>query len=380
MRRAFGLLAFAALLPALVLAVTAPAAHADEATPPAAAPAPAATPAPAPAPAAAPVAPAQPPPAAAALVVGGCGTCCPTCDACLPRCARLTLEGHLSLLMDEPEGPPGGVSSGLPNAIDWDRLEYGLGFGGRVAYEWPALCSWTARIAGTFWGSWSDDGTETGTLGATPTPGGALNPSPTFAVPLSSEATLWDLEVSVWRPCTTAGTMCAAWGFGLRFASFEEESSFSFPLGVPVVGGPPGGQATLAADASNTLLAAQLMGRVGWCLCGGWDLTVDVAAFAGWRHTETEVATSGFTAPGLAGGTTEEDALGFGFAAEVALRYRVCPSWSLRGGYGLIALFDQARAYDLADLSRTASGSAGPRTSEEVVLGHRLFVGVEFNF
>ncbi len=335
----------------------------------------------------APVVVPAPPPPAPALVVAGCGTCapaCPTCQACLPACRRLTIEGHASLLMPGPEGAPGGVPSGLPNAIDWDSLDYDVAFGGRLAYEWRALRSWTARVSGTFWGSWSDTATVNGTLGARTAAGAAVTPSATMDVPLDSEATLFDVELSLWRPCVSTSCWCAAWGFGLRYVNFHEESTFSFPQATPpVVGGPPGvaTTATTAAEATNLLLAAQVLGRLGLCLTRDVDLTVDVAGFLGWRHTKSEVTPSGFVgAAVVTGGTVEEDALGFGFAADVALRWKVCPSWSLRAGYGVIALFDQARAYELADFSHTGNGNLGPKVSEDTVIAHRVFLGVEFDF
>lgn len=329
--------------------------------------------------------PPAPAPTPAAVVLAGCGPCATAmpapcgCGACLPACSRLTIEGHLSMLTPDPEGAPGRVRSTLPTAIDWSSLEYGLGFGGRVAYEWPVLCSWTARLGGTFWGSWKDDATVTGNLAATDVPGGAVNNSPTFAVPLRSEATLWDLSVGVWRPCAATSCWCAAWGLGLRYVSFHEESSYGFPV-VGGIAAPVTTLTNLAAESTNTLLAAQLMARVGWCLNRAWDFTVDVAAFAGWRHVENEVVPTGFTAPTPTGGKVEDDKFGFGFEVELALRWKVCRSWSVRGGYGLLALFDQSRAYQLVDFSHTGNLNLGPATSEDTLLAHRLFVGVEFNF
>lgn len=329
-------------------------------------------------------APQAPPPAPATMVVDSCAPpcappCAPACreaccSACLPKCGRLTLDLHVALL-DDPEGPPTGIAPGTPTAVDWDSLSYGLAIGGHAAYEWKAGCDWVARVGGTWWGNWSDDEVVNGNL-AGRNPNGGLSVSPLFDVPLESEATLWEAEVSLWRTCTTTPCWCAAWGWGLRYVSFEEESSFSFPAGTAALS-----TALTETEASNTLLAAQLLGRVGWCLNSRWDFTIEAAGFAGWRHTETDVVPT-WPAPSPPATHEEADEFGFGFAAELALRWKVCPSWSIRGGYGMIALFDQARSTELVEFGVLSPGAPITSTtaSEDTVLVHRLFLGVEFNF
>ena len=311
----------------------------------------------------------EPPPApmlwpGPSVVVAHTGDCC---DACLPRCGRLTLEGHVAMIIDEPEGPPGLVASGLPDAVDWNLLEYGVAFGGRAAFETRAFGSSTMRVEGTWWGQWEDDAAVTGTLGATTTPGGPVLPSPTFPVTLASEATLWDAQVSFWRPLTANPCSCWAWGWGLRYTSFSEESTHTFQQAVLT---------TVTGDADNTLLAAQLAVRAGWCLNDCWDLTLDVAGFVGWRHTEREVTVTNLPATG---GTAEDDELGFGFEAQVATRWKLSSSLSLRSGVGALVLFDQARGYQLVDFSHTANFNFGPAESEEMVLAFRAFAGVEWD-
>jgi hypothetical protein len=314
----------------------------------------------------------QPPPPSmpgAYEVVGQGRSGC--CDACLPRCRRLTLEGHAAMILDEPEGPPGLVSSGQPNAVDWNVLDYGVAFGGRAAFETHAFGSWVARVEGTWWGTWDDSDTVTGTLGATTTPGGAVNPSPTFAVGLESEATLWDAQVSFWRPLTANPCSCWAWGWGVRYTSFNEESTHTFPgIGAAPV------TVILTGEADNTLFAAQLAVRAGWCLNECWSLTLDLAGFAGWRHTEREVRVTNIAATG---GTAEDDDFGFGFEAQVAARWKLSSSLSLRFGAGALGLFDQARGYQLVDFTHTGNANFGPAESEEFVLAYRAFAGIEWD-
>jgi hypothetical protein len=294
------------------------------------------------------------------------------CSCFTPWCRRLRIDGHVAMV-DGPEGPPGGVSSGLADAIDWDSLDYGLAFGGSASFEWKHGCCGSTRVRGTYWGTWDDSDTVTGTLGATPFPGGPVQVSPVFAVDLSSEATLWDADVMFWRPVCRTPCSLVEIGIGARFVSFSEDSTFTFPQGAAT--------ATMDAEADNLLLAVQIGARAERCVTRCLSVFGEADAFVGWRHTEREVAAIGLLGPApIVGGSATDDGVGFGFSGELGLRWHVSRCWSVVGGYGFMLLFDQARGFELADFSNTLSLDLGPTGETSTLFAHRLFLGVELSF
>ena len=319
-----------------------------------------------------------PPAPPADSVVGGAGggtsvgwcappSCCPPpcCDPC--RGPSLDLQIH-GAWVNGLEGPLT-VPSSAADQVVWDPLDYGMSLGGRVAYHW-AWGRHTATVGGTYWGAWEDEHTTLGTLAASDVPGGVPNISPVFTVQFEAQTRLYGVEADlssdwVCTPCFRAG-----WGYGLRYMRFEEEGTFTF-----IQGGPPPSQGH--ADVDNSLLAAQLCAHAAWRLGDRLELRARGAAFAGWLRQQVEVTSSNFIPPGP---DAEDDSFGFGGELEIEARWRLRCNWSLGVGYGLLVLFDQARAEQAFDLSQTNTGVAPGRIDEDTIFAHRVFVGVTFDF
>jgi hypothetical protein len=302
-----------------------------------------------------------------------CGTpsCCPTpcCDPC--RRPSLDLQIHGAWL-NELEGPLT-VPNGQPDEVLWDPIDYGMALGGRIAYHWGVGCGATATVGGTYWGSWDDEYTTVGTLGASATPGAPVSPSPLFTVQVEAEARLYGLEADISSDAVCTPCFRAGWGTGLRYMRFEEEGTFTFvdPAG------PPGPPSQGHAEVENDLLAVQLCGHAAWRLGDRLELRARGAAFVGWLHQRAETATVFFIPAGPA---DEDDSIGFGAELEIEARWRLSCNCSLGLGYGLLALFDQARVEQAFDLSQTGSGVAPGRLEDDTVFAHRVFVGVTFDF
>jgi hypothetical protein len=317
--------------------------------------------------------PAAPPPAPAPMVVAAspdCG-CCPAPDPC--RKSRLEIQGHLAMLTPDPEGIVT-VDTGAPGQTTWDDLDYDPEIGGRVAFTFPWTC-WDVTIAGTWWGSWEGDHTTSGTtLTSTPVPGGPFNTSPPFDVVLHEEATLWDVNLVFMKAWTCSPCFNSRWGFGARWLHFDEEASFEFPVGVVALT-----TGSFASDIDNDLIAAELVAEGVWKLSGCWDFLARGSVFAGWMHREGEMSAVNITPP-ITGASDEQDDFGFGGELEIALRWHPSACWSLSLGYGLLALGNVTRAHEAFDFSNAGVLDIGPVFEDDLLLVHRVFVGVGFNF
>ena len=317
-------------------------------------------------------APAAPPPPSAAVVVAGQPASSP-CWNCSPCRTNLELQGHVSLLTPELEGPVS-LDTGAAGQVRWDPIDYGIGVGGRAALTFP-LAGWSATIGGTFWGHWDDDATTSGTLAV----GNAGVPvvSPVFTtVDLHAEATLWGVDFSMMRMCVCTPCRQLGWGVGVRAISFDEEASHT----VVQVAAP---NAVLDVDADNRLLALQVVGHSQWRLSSNWDLRLRGAAFAGWLHKESEVTTTNYFGAGTqVPQTDDEDTVGFGGELELSVGLCTCNGWNWRVGYGLLALFQVTRADEATDFTNVINGGnvIAANQGEDTVLVHRVFVGLSIDF
>jgi hypothetical protein len=319
-----------------------------------------------------PAAPAAPAPA---TVVGdgccGCcsapSTCCPPRDRCRP--GHLEIQGHASFLTPEPEGTAF-VDFG-PDPARWDGIDYGIGFGGRVAWTNP-LGDWDLRAAGTLWGWWSETGSDFGTLTSTPVPGGAPTTVGPQDLGLHTQAVLWDVAVTLEKPWSCSPCFTSTWGFGVRYLRFDENSDVRFVD----IGGPA---RSVETKIDNGLLAAEVLATAEWKLSGSWSLRARASAFAGWMRRDGEQE---FKNPGGATAFHEasDDDLGFGGELELSARWHVNSCWSLSAGYGLLVVGNVARGYEGLDSANvTANQGPGVLLSDDVLLVHRVFVGVEFD-
>ena len=322
------------------------------------------------APAAPPVAtdlPPAPPAPPASDVLGCCPQpCCPA-PCCQPPCPRLEIQGHVALLTPGLEGPVT-FDAGGANPILWDGLDYGLAVGGGVTYSFPWR-RYTVQVGGLFWGHWDESVNATGTFGA----GNPPTTSPVIAVVLNSKATLWSVNASVLKPVICTECLDVAWGLGLRSVHFDEESGHTVVV--------PTGSVT--ADVDNWLIAVQLVGEATWKLRGAWDFRARGAAFGGWLHREVEVNTVTWFGVGTSGPiTVKDDTFGFGAELELSVGYRACNGWVWRAGYGALLLTSIARGDVGADFSNTNNPpfSVAANLGEEVLLAHRLFLGLSIDF
>jgi hypothetical protein len=316
--------------------------------------------------------PPAPPPAPAPVVVAGTGNCgcCPPRDVC--RKSHFEVQGHLALLTPDPEGTVG-IDTGA-GAATWDVLEYEPEFGGRVAFTFP-WCAWDVTLAGTWWGNWSDEAAAPGTLLGSQSPGGQPTPIAGEAF-LREEATLWDVNLTLTKPFYCTPCFTATWGFGLRYLHFEEDATATIVPTAVVAVFPT---VTIDSDIDNDLLAAELVVAGDWKLSTCWHFVARGSLFGGWMHREGEISATGLTPPPQ-GTTAEDDSFGFGGEAEIALVWRPSACWSVSVGYGLLALGNVARAHESIDFTNLGAFDLGPVLEDDVILVHRVFLGVGFDF
>jgi hypothetical protein len=303
--------------------------------------------------------PAPPAPSAGSVVGDGACGCCPPRDPC--RRSHLEIQGHVSLLTEDPEGLVS-ADSGTPGQLRWDDVDYDVAFGGRVAWTFPWDC-WDVTVAGTWWGSWDGDAQSTGSLAASQVPGGPLQVSPQLPFGLSEEATLWDVNLTFTKPFVCKPCFTAEWGWGVRYLRFDEQSRFTFDP-----------TSYVDMDIENGLLAAEGVVTGTWRLSSCWDVRAGLSLFAGWMHRSGTVTQP--AAPGLFDPERDEDDVGFGGEIEAALRWHPSSCWTLSLGYGLLALGNVTRGHDALDAERQGTLDFGPIFRDDVILVHRVFLGI----
>ena len=300
--------------------------------------------------------------------------CAPPCgDPC--RRSSFEIQGHASLLTPSPEGIVT-FDAGQTDPVTWDSLDYDWVGGGRAVWSFP-VCSWTARLGGTYWGQWEAADSVTGTIavGAVAV-NGTPAISPPFLCNLESEATLWGLDAALVHPCICTECLETAWGFGLRYMQFKEQSTLTVP---------PPAQATPAiaeGDTENGLLAAQLVGEWTRHLTSCWDLRARAAVFGGWLHRKVDVTITDFFGAGTKPTqSAEDDSFGFGAELEVSVGWHPCGNWTVRLGYGGLLMTGIARGDESMDFSNTLTTTlVAPQFGDEAILAHRFFVGVSWDF
>jgi hypothetical protein len=319
-----------------------------------------------------PPAPPAPPPVDARVVVAASACGGPRDCRWLP--ARVETQVHRATLAPDPAGVLT-LDTGTPGQARWDAVDYDEPTGGRLVFSWPlggiaaARGGWDVTLAGTWWGSWIDERTMSGTIASTATPGAPPNMSGT-SVGMRSAADLGDASVLGWRRFGLAPCLDASLGAGLRFLQFDEQSSFLFPTTVP-----PANAAVFTADLSSTLLAAELAARVEWRFLPRLALGVRGSAFAGWMRRSGDLATSNVNPPPALAGL-HDDTFGYGAEAEVALRWHVTSRWSLTLGYGVLWVGPVARAFEAYDFSNVATSDLGPVFTDDTLVVHRVFAGI----
>jgi hypothetical protein len=285
----------------------------------------------------------------------------------------IELQGHVGFLTPALEGAVS-LDSGDPGQVTWDTLDTGAAPGGRAEISWPLGGSWIATLGGTYWGSWDDTSRTSGTLAV----GSPISVSSVFPdVELTTEATLWHVDATLWKTCCVSPCFFTGWGLGLRGVSFDESAHYSVPQTAP-------GPAVARRDVEACLVAAQVSGQLQWKLTPRWDLRLRGSAFVGWLSEESEVTTRDHFGTGTqVPQTREDDSVGFGGELEVSVGFCIARGWTLRAGYGLLALFDVTRADAAADYANVLTNPGNvidAAISDDTLLAHRIFVGVTIDF
>jgi hypothetical protein len=283
------------------------------------------------------------------------------------RCARIEVQAHAVRLRPDPQGLLT-LDSGTPGQARWDAVEYGEEVGGRLVGVVPRDGR-ELRIALTWWGSWKDERAVSGTVASTATPGAPLNITNTD-LGLREEAGLGDLDVTSSRTWFCAPSLDVRWGWGGRFLRLTEEAAFLFPTTVPVANA-----AVFQADLASTLVAAEVCAAATLRLGGRLEIETRGALFAGWMRRSARLATVNIQPPPSEPSGHRDD-LGYGAEAEVALRWRATPRWSVSVGYGVLLLGPVSRGHEAYDFSDVATSDLGPRFSDDTLVVHRLFVGL----
>jgi hypothetical protein len=301
-------------------------------------------------------------------------------DECGTRygCNEITAEG-IAAMVAAPDGPFGLAVPGVAAQINYDGLDYGFAFGGRLTYRRWIAPQEAIELRGAYYGAFEDSVRSDGVFGFTgglpgPPAAGVTAPNATL---LSSEADLFGGELNWWSEIECRS--CTRWDFvlGAKFLKFDElvtATSWATPL-IPA-GGPP----NVESDVENLFIGGQIGGAVHRDLGAQVTLTLAAKALLGNITRKATVRDANFFAGGVHVGRTEEDDFVYGVDADVGLRFRMSPQIAVTLGYNLLFLENVLRAHDAIDFTMSSSGALQARQETDHLLVHSFFLGFNLNF
>jgi hypothetical protein len=308
-----------------------------------------------------------------------CGWAIDNCG-CLYGPVDLTIEG-MATWFSSPDGPLGEDVAGNTDPLDWNDIDYGTTFGGRVtlSYRYDALQR--IEVRGTYWGTVDESSSREGFFGATPGDDGTGDVSRGVLADMESEAEMWGAELNWWGEVSCTGRTRVDVGFGLRYVRFEEEANVDFET---VIGAPPGpfpvADGFVTSEALNQFFGAQGMVAVHIDASHCLEFYASGKGLFGQMSRDIDVSDDSIFAGGPHSSDISDDEFVFGVDFELGFKWRLSPHLAITGGYEMFFLDGVQRAEDAMDFSRSTTGAVQAVQETDQIVTHSLFLGLSINF
>ena len=300
-------------------------------------------------------------------------------DQCGKRigCLDVALEGSYSFLSN-PDGLLGELVAGNTAPLNWNDLDYGGEFGGRVTIGYRYEPFRRIEVRGAYYGNPTDSRSVSGFFGATPGITGTGDLSRPVDAAFSTDATTWGVELNWWNELSCDGAIRTEWGLGARYVSFDETAHVGFVATGP---GPfPVANGFVDSDTTNDWYGIQGCFAVHYDVTASLDLGFTVKALLGQVRSETHVSDDSIFAGGAHSASAKDEQIGIGADIDLSARWRVTSRISVIGALNVLWLDKVQRAEDALDFSHSATGAVQARNAPDQLLMESLYLGVAFTF
>jgi hypothetical protein len=315
-----------------------------------------------------------------------CFQCRDDCGWAIDSCGYLygpvdlTLEG-MATWFSHPDGQLGEIVAGNTDPLDWNDVDYGTTFGGRVTASYRYDAPTRIELRGTYWGTVDESSTTSGFFGATPGALGTGDLSRGVLADMETEAEMWGVELNWWGEVSCTGRTRVDVGFGLRYVRFDEEARVDFET---IIGAPPGpfpvADGFVASDVQNTFFGAQVMIAAHIDASQCLEFYASGKGLFGQMNRDIDIADDSIFAGGPHSASLSDEEFVFGIDFELGLKWRITPRLAITAGYELFILDGVQRAEDAMDFSQSNSGAVQARQTPDQVVTHSLFLGLSINF